>query len=206
MDNIFWSTCPTEMLWYSNLKYNQPGVHFCNYYKYSGPPYTFIASIWKLLFVLAFLSFDMQEGASLKKDFKPHWKKVIFLSQIVGWKPIVHCHNTVTTLSQQCHNTVTTLSQHGSHGIFKDATDLMAYMFHGIFKDAMDLVAYSKMPRISWHICFMEYSKMPRISWSWHIHFMEYLKMLWTLWHICFKAYSKMPWISWHIHFMDDVA
>ena len=72
MENIFGSTSPTEMLWYSKLKYNQPGVHFCNYYKYSGPPYTFIASIWKLLFVLAFLSFDMQEGASLKKDFKPH--------------------------------------------------------------------------------------------------------------------------------------
>ena len=97
MDNIFWSTCPTEMLWYSNLKYNQPGVHFCNYYKYSGPPYTFIASIWKLLFVLAFLSFDMQEGASLKKDFKPHWKKVIFLSQIVGWNPTVQWSPVITS-------------------------------------------------------------------------------------------------------------
>ena len=90
MDNIFWSTCPTEMLWYSKLKYNQPGVHFCHYYKSSGPPYTFIASILKLLLVLAFLSFDMQEGAGLKKDFKPHWKKVIFWSQIMGWNPIVH--------------------------------------------------------------------------------------------------------------------
>ena len=91
MNNVFWSTCPTEMLWYSKLKYNQPGVHFCHHHKSSGPLYTFIASILKLLLVLAVLSFHMQEGASLKKDFRPHWKKVLFLSQIVGWNPIVQC-------------------------------------------------------------------------------------------------------------------
>ena len=152
MDNIFWSTCPTEMLWYSNLKYNQPGVHFCNYYKYSGPPYTFIASIWKLLFVLAFLSFDMQEGASLKKDFKPHWKKVIFLSQIVGWKPIVHCHNTVPTMSQHCHN-----------------MDLMAYSRMPQISWHICFMAYSKMPWILWHIqrCYRS-SAMDLVAYSFH--------------------------------------
>ena len=84
MEKVFGSTSPTEILWYSKLKYNQPGVHFCRHHKSSRPPYTFIASILKLLLVLAFLFFHMQEGASLNKYFKPHWKKSHFFEPNSG--------------------------------------------------------------------------------------------------------------------------
>ena len=65
MENIFGSTSPTEMLWYSKLKYNQPGVHFCHQLNLA-PSFSYIAaSNFSALWFLAVLTIPYLVGAEV---------------------------------------------------------------------------------------------------------------------------------------------
>ena len=92
MENIFGSTSPTEMLWYSKLKYVQstrssflPSIKSCRIIftpchikfqctmDFGGPDYTI-----------------SRGNRSHLKGYSPY-KKADFSAQIVGSNPIVHC-------------------------------------------------------------------------------------------------------------------
>ena len=65
MEKVFGSTSPTEILWYSKLKYNQPGVYFCHLLILVASFLPLAASNFSALWVLAVLTIPYLVGAEV---------------------------------------------------------------------------------------------------------------------------------------------